>query len=357
MKVIPTVNRNYDASLRKNNLSTQPSCLANEVSKDSVSFGASLKGGVVKTFDWIDKKGFLVDFLIVDALSMITPRILIGLSRDKEKTGKLNYKAGAEEAGRELFSGPSMMLIPMAVLAGYKKYVPASNISRDTLKGLTQNMTKVVDEAADTKMFTSSEQLNKNLADKLFDDAFVKFDLDNRSELRSEFSRLLNESTKSNPKSKIRARLDKLINSKPDEFRDAADKFEKHIILINNNNKATQPLDTKRINLEAGKVGATDLFEDFHNYSKDVVEKFTKKDFAKGVVEKCKENAKEFLTDTQKTRSNTKSVTAITAFLTVGAFLLYLPRFYQRGKVSPAMESAKRAREEGSVQGGANENK
>ena len=345
MKVNPNsnLNINYDSNLHKNNLSTQQTYLTNEVAKDNVSFGASLKGGVVKTFDWIDKKGFLVDFLIIDALSMIIPRILIGLGRDREKTGKINYKAGAEEAGREMISGPSMMLIPMGVLAIYKHFAPASQMKKNTLESFTQNMKNVIDET-DSNLLTKSEKLNEKLADKLFDDAFGLDKLENKDELKSKFSKLLNESTTIEKK---------MFKNK--EFNAKAAEFEKLIVFINNSCEKA-PLDTKAIKLKSDGTNAVDLFEDFHNYSKDIVAKFTQKEFAKNAVGDFKAEAKTFVTNAQKLRAFTKFATAITGFLAVGTFLLYLPRVYQQGKVSPAMESAKRARQD-AAKGGANENK
>lgn len=349
MKVQQTSKLNYDTPSGKCNLALQTPSLNQGLSKDSVSFGNSLQKGLVKSFDWVDRKGFLVDFLIIDALSMITPRVLIGLNRDREKTGKINYKAGAEEAGRELTSGPSMMVIPIATLLAYRHFSPASHMEKSTLEGLTNSMKSVVNEA-DTELLTSHEDLNKKLAEKVFEDAFCdetkfKFDSEEAKGLKSRFIDLLNDSTKTEKK---------LFGNK--EFKAKAKAFEEHVVLINNRNTITQPLDTKTVNLKSGGVGASHLFEDFHNYSKDVVKKFVDKDFAKNNAENFKSSAVEFLEKAQKWRSFTKVATAMTGFLAVGAFLLYLPKLYQQGKVSPAMESAKRASAV-SIEGGANENK
>lgn len=333
---------NYDASLRKHNYSTPSMTGLGTVAKDSVSIGDSVKNGTVKAFNWVDKKGFLVDFLIIDALSMIIPRILVGLSRDREKTGKLNYKAGAEEAGREITSGPSMMVIPMGILAIANHFSPASQMKKATLESLTEGMNSVVDNT-DSKLLTNHEHLNKTLSNKLFDDAFKDFDLENREGYKSKFTEFLNDSTKLE---------NKMFKNK--EFRAKSGEFEKLIVEINNANRAAVPSDTKVLSLSKGGVSAIDLFEDFSSYSKDVVAKFSKKDFGAQAAETAKTEAKSFLEKIKNVRSLTKLATAATAFLAVGGFLLYLPKLYQQGKVSPAMESAKRA---GASEGGANENK
>ena len=50
--------------------------------KDQVSFngiGSKVAGGANKVFKFIDKSSFFVEFLIIDTLSMVAPRIAMGL--------------------------------------------------------------------------------------------------------------------------------------------------------------------------------------------------------------------------------------------------------------------------------------
>lgn len=341
MKVNSVPNKNCDVNSCSKNLTMSQPSLKNSIAKDSVSFG-SAKTGLVKVMDFIERKGFFCDFLVVDALSMIVPRVTIGLLRDRDKTGKFNYKAGAEEAGREVISGPSMMLIPIGAMQIYKHFAPATHMEKSTLKAFTNNLSKIAEEIPDAKMLTNSEHLNNKLANNLFDNAFGKFDLDNKEQLKSKFNELLNTSTT----------IEKKFFSKNKDFMSAAAKFEEHVVEINNKNKLTPPTDTKIITLDAKaktSVKAQELFEDFHNYSRDVVSKLTKKNFTKGV------DAKAFLEKIQVYRSLTKFAAATTGFLAVGAFLLHLPKIYQVSKVSPAMDSAQRACET-ATQGGADEN-
>lgn len=338
---------NYDASVRKNDLPNYSTTLGSEMPKDSVSFGSSegvanaLKDGTTKIFKFIDAKGFFMEFLIVDTVSMIVPRILVGLNRDKDKTGKTNYQAGAEEAGREILSGPSMNLIPMGILALVSKALPASRMSKGTLQDLTDKMTEVVKGTSD---LTNKETLNKALADKLFDGAFKEFDFGSQKQYdkyKEEFNKLLNESTKSEPKSMFTKLKDKLSGEKSDPFEAAKEKFAEHVSLINNKNIKAQPLNTKSVNGSP----ATELFEDFHSYSKDIIEKLTK----------TTEKASDFLEHSRFKRMGVKVTSAITAFVAVGSFLLYLPKIYQQGNVSPAAASAERAKAE-AEKGGVNAN-
>lgn len=331
MKIYSTPKINYDLNYRKNDLKTN-------VTKNNVSFGSvsdAAKGGATWIFKFIANGGFFVEFLIVDAISMIAPRILVGLNRDKEKTGKINYQAGAEEAGREIFSGPSMNLIPMGIMMLVSKALPASHMSKETLDHLTTKMGEVAKEAVDLK---DKGALDKALADKLFDDAFGEFNLDNKTKLKEDFSKLLTDS----------AKIEKGIFNN-EAFKHNSEKFEELVSLINNKNKAGSPsLNPKTIKGSS----ATELFEDFRNYSRDVIEKVTKLTSIEGAAK----NTQEFLGKVQKSRLNVKLASAVTAFFAVGSFLLYLPKLYQQGKVSPAAASAERAKAEAAAQGGANEN-
>ena len=65
---------------------------------------------------FIDKQGYLISFLIQDGLGMTAPRIGTGLFRDKEETGKLNFKEATEVMLREVLSGPYMMAVAPAMV-------------------------------------------------------------------------------------------------------------------------------------------------------------------------------------------------------------------------------------------------
>lgn len=347
MKVPATPKINYDISCPKNDLLNCSTSFGNGIPKDSVSFGSSgnvkdvFKGGATGLFKFIANNGFFMEFLIVDSVSMIIPRIIVGLNRDKEKTGKTNYQAGMEEAGREILSGPSMNLIPMGILALVTKVLPASHMSKGALSDFTEKMTEIVKGAGTVK---DKEALNKALADKLFDSAFEKFDFGSKgmyNKYKTEFNKLLNESTKLEPRSKFGKLKDKLCKADAAPFEAAQEKFKQHVSLINNKNLKAQPLDTGSVNGSP----AGELFEDFRHYSKDITEKLVN----------TAGDAGEFLRQAKSKRMNVKILSALTAFVAVGSFLLYLPKVYQQGSISPAAASAERAKAE-AAKGGANEN-
>jgi hypothetical protein len=351
MKIFKASETHYDKNYPQNtSLNKIPT---NKFKGRDVYFG-SFKSGVSGFVDAIEKKGFFTEFLVLDSFSMIIPRISIGLNRDREKTGKINYKAGIEEAGRELLSGPSMFLIPMAILSLYKKYAPASHMESNTLNGLTSNMKQVINQTKNADLLADKNYLNTKLAGKIFDNSFGRFTLENKEALKTEFIKLLNKSTTTKPSSTLINFFKRFGKSKnhTDSFKQASNEFEKLIILINNSNKSKVPIDTQNLKIFKGSVSAEHLFEDFHNYSKDIIEKLSRKNFIKNMSVSFKNDAKNFLLETGKSRINAKFIKAATAFFAVGGFLLYLPKLYQQGNISPAMESVKRIKNESSEKGG-----
>lgn len=332
MKVIPASSRNYSQNYSKSNLSLPQANVNNASLKNDVAFGSAssfLKDKSTGIFKWIDSKGFFVEFLIIDAISLIAPRIWIGLNRDKEKIGHYNYQAGAEEAGREMTSGPSMNIIPMMFFAAMSMAKPATHIEKDTLHCLTHHINGVVNDA---KGNLDSKTLHKQFAERLFNDAFGGFDLDKKSEFKNKFSALLTEAK----------------DTKGKEYNAKAMEFEKLVVEMNNKNKKAITENSKGIKLNpkegiVSNVSAKDLIKDFKDYSNDIVAKLIKQNIAKNQSES-------FLQGITKRRIGMKYATTVTAFFALGSFLLYLPKLYQRGKVSPAEQSAKLA------EGGCDEN-
>lgn len=341
MKVIPASSQKYNQNYGKSNLSLPQATVNNTGLKSDVafgSFGSSAKNAATGVFKWIDKMGFFVEFLIVDAISLIAPRIWIGLKRDKDKTGHYNYKAGAEEAGREMTSGPSMNIIPMMFFAAMSMIKPATHIEKDTLNCLTHHISGVVNDA---KGHLNSKTLHKKFADRLFDDAFGTFDLEEKVKLKEQFSKLLTEVKDLKERSNISKLFDKIRGIKPDPYGDKVGEFEKLIVKINSKNKKVITDEPRSIKLNpkegiSSKVSAGELIKDFKDYSNDIIAKFTKQNIAKNQSES-------FLQGITKRRIGIKYATTVAAFFALGSFLLYLPKLYQQGKISPAEQSAKLA--------------
>lgn len=346
MKIATISKTNYD--VKNNNELKNNAHYSGSHAKigDSVSFGTSgkkavgiMQNAISKAFEGIEKGGFFITFLIVDTISMVLPRIIIGLNRDKEKLGHLNYQAGKEEAGREILSGPSMNLIPMGITAGINMALLSAHMSKDTLAGLTNNMTEIIKEGSPDKA-----TLKNKLAEKIFDDAFGNFKYGKDA--------AKNDKIKAGLKSRFTKLLTEAETLKGEDYKQQVKAFEKQVAIINNlKNQETPTNDVKFIKITKGikedaqtgkkeilktSVEAKDFIKDFKDYSKDIIEKFIKKNPAD-------DKAVEFFENAKNTRYGVKIATAVAAFFAVGAFLKILPKFYQQGKISPAAQSAKRA--------------
>lgn len=355
VKIASIQKNKYESDVSKANFqshSNNPLDLT--VAKDSVSFGGAAEGfkkASTGVFKFIDRAGFLVEFIILDALSMILPRIAVGLNRDRDKTGKWNYKAGAEEAGREIMSGPTMQIIPLAILTGVSALKPSSHMERSTLSTLTSNMKCVVEKSSS---LSDKSKLDRSLAEEIFENAYKGRDVDKN--LKEKFIELLSKSSNCKKKlfnnevyknneaefvglvSKINNKLSTEVGSLSPENLELFDTVIENGV----KNKSKLPL----------SISSGDLYKDFGNYSRDIITKLSKCNFSENIVSKAQTQ----LETIKKSRLNLKVATAISAFFAVGGFLLYLPKLYQKGSVSPAEESARRARES-VANGGANENK
>ena len=345
MRITPNQNHITNYTIEGSNV-YKPSLINKPAQSNVPSFkGLNLgtaKSGVANIMDWIERKGFIAEFLIIDTISMIIPRVVIGLGRDKERTGKTNYKAAAEEAGREITSGPSMMAIPLALFYGLQKAIPSAKIPEKTMQDLSETMKNVTGNISNPETFKNKKELTKQFADELFEKAFGNkstHEFADKKVLKAEFTEKLTAEITTNKNS----------NAKLTE------EFEQLIVKINNLNTKEITKNTKDIGIGGG-TAPKDLFHDFKNYSKDIVEKFVKKDFSKVALENGKEEAKTFLKAIQKNRSLIRMGASATSFATVGAFLLYLPKLTQVSKMSPAEASAKLARE-AAAKGVTNENK
>lgn len=348
MNVIPTAQTKRREMGYRNNIAVNSSIRNyNEMPKDNVSFSGAistgtnyLKNGLTEALKWIKSKGFIAEFLIIDTFSMIIPRICVGLDRDRDKTGKTNYKAGIEEAGREVISGPSMFFIPMAVAWGIRKLAPASKILSKPLETMSSIMNETINNVKNIGSLTNKTDLDKAYAENLFDRVTKNFVLDEKSSFKERFVNLITNQTK-----------------------ESSEKFNELIAEMHNKNKATDIPVVELHNVSLGKqngkeviLNSSELFSNFGDYSKDITSKLTKQNYASKALDACKNEMTKIVEKSVKSRNAIRIATGITAFLAIGNFLLQLPKLYQQGKLSPAEESALRAKSQKTKTGGANEN-
>ena len=246
---------------------------------------------------------------------MVIPRILVGLNRDKKELGHLNYKAAKEEAGREIFSGPSMNLIPMGILTAVSAIKPAARMTHNSLDGLTNAAKKYVsNEYFNAKDMEKADGFAKQLFKEAFGDK-------NKVDQEKAFVEALTKST------------NKDLSKK--DMKAAKQSFIDLVKDINNSTVkkgAAAAVDASEMNISGKTIKAVDLFEDFSQYQKDIMQKVSKETDSKKMVA--------LIDKLKKNRVALKAVTAASAFFAVGGFLKILPKFYQQKGLSPAQESA-----------------
>lgn len=366
MKVIP--NLNYSPGYSNSN---KNSVVNNSISKYEATARPAFKGApksfqdyTVKFFNKVNGSFFL-NFLIVDAVSMIIPRILVGLGRDKDKLGHPNYKAAAEEAGREITSGPSMFLIPLAISSLIKKGLPATNLKSGTINEFSDVFDKAVSQVDDISMLKDKKAMSKKMAEQLFENAFAEHDFKSdklKNVYKSKFVEVIHAKNTDESYSFVK----RMFKSN----KDATGSFEALVAKINSKFAKGTTMDAEMLtlgknlstnpeqkNVKSIKLSASELYADFRSYTDDVIEKVTNKEMTKDSIDKAKTEAKSLVEKIKNKRLAAKFATGVGAFLAVGGFLLYLPKLYQQKGLSPAQESALRAIEEAKKEGGAkNEN-
>lgn len=104
--------------------------------RNNVAFG-SAADIMLATMDGIERGGFAASFVAQDFLGMAAPRTIKGLSRNSDATGKKNTAYATSVAIREILSGPSLFIIPSAILWGAAKFFgPANRVKFDYIKGI-----------------------------------------------------------------------------------------------------------------------------------------------------------------------------------------------------------------------------
>lgn len=87
-----------------------------------------------QTMQNIENGGFLVSFIIQDALGMTVPRVGTAFLRDKDVTGEYNVQEGLEVLGREGITGPCMMAIAPAMFALAAKFGKSTSVNSQLIK-------------------------------------------------------------------------------------------------------------------------------------------------------------------------------------------------------------------------------
>ena len=313
MKVQPL---NYTRPYRTNNLHTQN----NKNNNAKPSFGNLF----VSYSNMLENGGFIAEFLSVDTLGMMGPRTGQGFLRNHEKLGHLNYRAGREEAVRELLSGPAYYYVPLAILttAGLL-FGRTARVNSEVLKNLHKVMKNV---GGDIK---NAAEIKQNFVKKVMDDAFDGFT--HERENIDKIGKIFNEivENKKSPAS-LKEWFGGLFRKKDKNGFSLKKSTQKAEELLTSVNKANgKNLDNTTVIKVAGEnYKLAHFMKDVSNYLDD----FTQK------AAKTTEPAEAFIDKFHKKALTLKHTANVLALSGLSAFLIIIPKLYKTGESFPGME-------------------
>ena len=123
----------------------------NNYSRKNPAANTSFTGvtdGLIKFWEGVDRGGLAASFTVQDMLGTNIPRTWAARNVGKEYTGKNNWTAVLENGLREFLTGPSMFVVPGAVLYGSMRYAGKANgVPVQTIKDfgdiVSQNLDKI----------------------------------------------------------------------------------------------------------------------------------------------------------------------------------------------------------------------
>lgn len=296
---------------------------SNKKQNKTTNFGNGA-GPLVGAATFIENNGFLGEFLSIDAVGMITPRTIQGYTRNQEQLGHPNYKAGREELGRELLTGPAFFAVPLAAvtIAGLIKGKAAKVATKtlESFKPIMENASKQI------KDFSNADQIKKEFLNSFIGTSFKGYEKEKGKiqDIKNIFNNILDSSKKLTRKEKNNAKkdisekitslnksngksIDDTLNIKIGEFKDSKGEIKSH------------------------EVNIKELINDIPNY----LDSFTKK--AKDSKDIANEPNK-FIENFHNTAKRIRQITNISAVASLCGFLSIVPKLSQVDKKFPGVE-------------------
>lgn len=315
----PSLNR---VQYRNNNVSDIKNKQVQSQNQPSFS-GLSLSAGIVSLMDWIEAGGFITSFIIQDGLGMVAPRIGTGLMRGRgsidpntgEKRG-CNWEFARREALRELLSGPSAYLIPLAMISGIKKLGKANNVPVDLINGYGSEFAKYSKQAiAENKPLSKIDfytQIFDNLLTNSTDGTLPKHVIEEKS---ATYAKQLIEIEDNHGNKKIRKVLE---NSLKEDFINIR---RLHSDVMVDDTAAVLKSDDKYIS-----KGIKKILSSLSDYTHDALH-YTHKH----LKEDTPEAVEKLINNFNLKRTGTRVVTNLSMWGAVAAGFILIPKIYNLG--------------------------
>jgi len=334
--------------MKVNSIQNQPyQAYKNNTKSNKTLFKGTL---AINCWDAIARGGFASSFMVQDVLGTCLPRTYQSLNRNKDITHKKNYKAAAETALREFITGPSMVAIPMFVLAGANKLsgttnsVPLENIApfSDEMKKILENM-PINPANAKNNPIDYAAKAKKRFYEQVFSMALGESGENGASDVARELARDLREYDKAPKRNffqqlfnkdiirdgkKVRAK-DQIFNSIVTKYTDAKKGLVEtyDCLLTTNMNGALK---------KPNKISS--LIKDFSNFGNDV-EKTMVKHSKDGYLPKANIDFSSFMETFKQKRTGSKYLTNILMVAATALFMTQIPKLYMINKTNPETDA------------------
>lgn len=327
--------------------------------RDSVTFkGIDPTTSMIEFWAAMSRGGLAASFTVQDMLGTNFPRTFAALDRNKDLTGKNNYKAAVEVMIREFTTGPSMFVIPAIVLAvssrltGEANRVPTSNIAdlstimKQTIQRLDEGEFKDVDfrklSTKETKK--AAQTIKKAFYNDVFTSIFEQYETTGKKVDINEYVKLMMKAeSPETPKRnffmamfKKKAKVfGKEVEAKDEVLSRLASKF------VSDKKAHTSGWgDFLRASVVKGgkEWNISDITSDIQNYSDDFIKQYLtaqRKD-AKGAR---KIVADKFIETFKNKRIGTRCATNILMVVATGLFMSIIPKLYTRNKTNPETDA------------------
>lgn len=351
--IIPSINSNNNKVQIKNSSSS-----SNNLQKKNVSFRGGSPNIIVGMMDAIEAGGYPASFIIQDGLGFITPRVGKGLVRDahdkKDENGnvvlgkdgkpvrQLNWALARKEFLREIITGPSAFVIPLAMLHVIKKHFGrGNNVKLNYIDGFQKPFTEFAQNNTDAikngtankaifykKIFSNAIEtsINSVLPDsaKMTADEISKT-ANNLTAKQIQIEKIkadktLDKKAKKEALSKIGSVVDDFMKLKKGKIGGAVDEMAVQFAASNGK-------------VKTGSIG--EMVNAMSDYFDDAV-KNTHEELKKGLKS---ENIESFVKKLTNRKMGSRILTNLGIFGAVAAFYTQIPKLYNMGlKGNPALQ-------------------
>ena len=353
--IIPSISSNNNKVQIKNN-----SFSNNNLQKKNVSFKGGSPNIIVGMMDAIEAGGYPASFIIQDGLGFITPRVGKGLVRDahdkKDENGnvvlgkdgkpvrQLNWALARKEFLREIITGPSAFVIPLAMLHVIKKHFGrGNNVKLNYIDGFQKPFTEFAQNNTDAikngtankaifykKIFSNAIETSINSvlpeSAKMTADEITKTANDLTAKQvqieKIRADKTLDKKAKKEALSKVGSVVDDFMKLKKGKIGGAVD--EMAVQFASSNGK-----------VKTGSIG--EMVNAMSDYFDDAV-KNTHEELKKGLKS---ENIESFVKKFTNHKMGSRILTNVGIFGAVAAFYTQIPKLYNMGlKGNPALQGA-----------------